>query len=130
MHGRFGAGTGEADTLATGNDLAKHSGEVGMQLILVRASCTALEHVFDGLANSGIAVTEHGRAVAAAEIDVLSSVQIPYATTGRSIDQERVTQRAIEPDGRAYAPRQVLARFAILFCDTRHLIGPHLQTQR
>jgi hypothetical protein len=120
VHRRLGSRTREADEFATGNRGTKQACEFGVQFVLVRASGSAVQNGIHGLAHARIAVAQQRRAVAATEVDIFATVEIPHSTTVRSVKEHRMAEGAVEARRCRHAAREVTAGFLELLDDTGH----------
>jgi len=68
-----------------------------MLFVLVGTGGPAVERAFDGLANPGIAMAQERSAVAAAKVDVLSSIKIPESAALGPVEVHRMADAPIEP---------------------------------
>jgi hypothetical protein len=124
VHGRFSARAGEPDALAAWDDLTEEASEVGVQLIFVRTGRSTSQHCLDGLAHAAVAMAEHCCSVAATQVDVFATVQIPKPAAIGPVKQHGMAHGPIQADGRGDPSGQVLAGLFILVRDFAHLITP------
>src|SRR5262249_1981999 len=71
-------------------------------------------------ADAGIAVAEERGPVAAAEVDVFATVEVPDSTAGSAVEEHGVADGPVEPGGRRDAAGQVLTGALILLADPIH----------
>jgi hypothetical protein len=87
---------------------AQELGELGMQLVFVRAGRAAVENHLDRSAHAQIAVAQKRGPVTAAQVDVFPAIEVPEPATLGAIEVKRVAKGSIETSGRRDAAGQIL----------------------
>src|SRR5262249_23728583 len=121
---RLGAGAGEADSLQTGDRFAQQAGQIGVQLVLVGAGGAARQHRLDGPPHPGVAGAQERGAVAATEVEVFTTVEVPQAAAGGAVEVHRVPDRPVEARRGADAAGQILPGLLVLLRDAAHALPP------
>jgi hypothetical protein len=85
MHGRLGAGAGEANTLETRHRVAQKLCERGLQFIFVGTENSSIQNRVHSLSHASVAVSEKRGTVAAAQVDVLLAIEVPNSTAGATV---------------------------------------------